>query len=43
MKADSKYAEIDGGLQINDLPITDPKIAGRIWNDNGTLKISSGT
>lgn len=25
-----------------DLPTSDPVVAGRIWNDNGTLKISAG-
>lgn len=37
-----KYAEIDGGLQINALPTADPGIAGRLWNDNGTVKVSAG-
>lgn len=41
MTAGQKYVEIDGGLQINALPTTDPGIAGRLWNDNGTLKVSA--
>jgi hypothetical protein len=24
------------------LPTTDPQVAGKIWNDNGILKVSSG-
>ena len=42
MTEGQKYAEIDGGLQINALPTADPGIAGRLWNDNGTLKVSAG-
>ena len=42
MTAGQKYAEIDGGLQINALPTTDPGISGRLWNDNGTVKVSAG-
>ncbi len=42
MGSGNKYAEIDGGLQINALPTTDPAIAGRLWNDNGTVKVSAG-
>jgi hypothetical protein len=30
-------------LKITNLPTTDPVDAGAIWNDNGTLKISSGS
>lgn len=34
---------IHGGvLSISDLPTSDPTTAGRIWNDEGTLKVSSG-
>lgn len=29
-------------VMINDLPTTDPQVAGQLWNDNGTLKVSSG-
>lgn len=42
MTEGSKYAEIDGGLQINALPTADPGITGRLWNDNGTVKVSAG-
>ena len=40
---------IDGGLKVNaanidftGLGTTDPSVAGRLWDDRGTLKISSG-
>ena len=40
---------IDGGLKVNaanidftGLGTTDPSVAGRLWNDRGTLKISAG-
>lgn len=36
----TRYAIIDGGLQINDLPTSDPGIAGRLWSDNGLIKVS---
>ena len=36
-----KYAKINGGLQLSDIPTTDPAITGRVWNDNGILRISS--
>lgn len=42
MNTDDKYAKINGGLQLSDIPTADPVIAGRIWNDNGTLKVSAG-
>lgn len=29
--------------RFNDLPTTDPQDAGRLWNDSGVLKISSGS
>lgn len=31
------------GAKITDLPTSDPQVANRIWNDSGTLKISSGS
>lgn len=37
-----KYVEINGGLMLGAIPTTDPVIAGRVWNDNGTLKVSVG-
>lgn len=40
--ASDKYAKINGGLQLSDLPTSDPAIAGRVWNDNGVLKVSMG-
>lgn len=36
------YVEAAGGLSLPGLPTADPGIAGRVWNDNGTLKISAG-
>lgn len=32
----------EGGLQINDIPTADPSIAGVVYSDTGTLKISNG-
>ena len=31
-----------GTLNLSNLPISDPLVAGDIWNDSGTLKISAG-
>jgi DNA-binding beta-propeller fold protein YncE len=32
-----------GGLQDGaDLPTADPVVVGRLWNDNGTVKVSTG-
>lgn len=31
-----------GGFSLYGLPTTDPTIANQLWNDGGTLKISSG-
>ena len=36
------YARIDGALEVANLPTSDPNIAGRLWNDNGTVKVSAG-
>ena len=30
-------------LNLTNLPTSDPSIAGAVWNDGGTLKVSSGT
>lgn len=30
------------GIVFNGLPTSDPHVAGALWNDNGTLKISAG-
>jgi len=30
------------GVFMTDLPTTDPVMAGQLWNDSGTLKISAG-
>jgi hypothetical protein len=32
----------DGSIQIRDLPTSEPTQGETLWNDNGTLKISSG-
>lgn len=40
--ASLRYLLVDGGLELPKLPTADPKIAGRVWNDGGTLKISAG-
>ena len=32
----------DGALTLTSLPTSDPTVAGQVWNDNGTLKISAG-
>lgn len=31
-----------GGINLTSVPTSDPAIAGDIWNDSGTLKISAG-
>ena len=31
-----------GGLNVSNLPTSDPNVAGQIWSDSGTLKVSSG-
>lgn len=36
------HLEVNGGLSLAQIPTADPGIAGRVWNDNGTLKISAG-
>jgi len=35
--------EITGPLKITSLPTEDPVDAGALWNDSGTLKVSSGS
>lgn len=29
-------------IDMSGLPTSDPGVAGRLWNDSGTLKVSSG-
>ena len=38
------YADFqaDGNVDFTALPTTDPAVAGRLWNDSGTVKISAG-
>jgi len=36
------HLEVNGGLSLPEIPTSDPGITGRVWNDNGTLKISTG-
>lgn len=43
MSTNNKCVEVDGELQINNLPTNNPSIVGRLWNDNGVVKISNGT
>ena len=31
-----------GNVDFSGLPTSDPAVAGRLWNDSGTLKISAG-
>tara|TARA_R100000808_G_C2141325_1_gene149104 strand:+ start:633 stop:1058 length:426 start_codon:yes stop_codon:yes gene_type:complete len=33
----------DGKILMPNLPTTNPNVAGAIWNDGGTLKVSSGS
>ena len=39
-----KLADIiaSGNIDFSGLPTSDPAVAGRLWNDSGTLKISAG-
>ena len=32
-----------GNIVVSGLPTSDPHVAGALWNDNGVLKISSGS
>lgn len=36
------HLEVNGGLSLPQIPTADPGVAGRVWNDGGTLKISTG-
>ena len=37
-------SSVDGAaLSMPKLPTSDPAVAGRIWNDSGTLKVSAGS
>ncbi len=45
----NSLVEVDGNLKIDgsqvdftNLPTSDPSVAGRLWNDSGTVKISAG-
>ena len=31
-----------GAVTLSALPTTDPAVAGRLWNDAGTVKVSAG-
>jgi hypothetical protein len=33
---------IEGAIHAPTLPTADPNVAGQLWNDNGTLKVSAG-
>ena len=39
---DAEYLRLDGTPQVMSLPTADPGLAGQLWNDNGTVKISAG-
>lgn len=32
----------DGYLMVNNLPTSDPAVAGQLWNDDGLVKVSTG-
>ena len=37
------YKQLDASLiDFTQVPTSDPQVAGQLWNDNGTLKVSSG-
>lgn len=38
----AQFLRINGQIELPNLPTSDPQIAGRLWNDNGVLKISAG-
>ena len=40
MTSGSEFVKINGGLDLSSVPTTDPGVSGRVWNDNGILKIS---
>lgn len=31
-----------GAVTLSALPTTDPAVAGQLWNDTGTVKVSAG-
>ena len=36
------YVAPDGGIQLNDIPTSDPGVAGYLWRSGTDLKISTG-
>lgn len=38
----TKILTVENGLVLKNLPTSDPGVKDRVWNDNGTLKISLG-
>lgn len=38
----TKVFDSTNGISLPNLPIVNPAIAGRLWNDAGTLKVSAG-
>ena len=32
----------NASISMANLPTSDPTVAGRLWNDSGTLKVSAG-
>ena len=34
--------DANGTVVLANLPTSDPTVAGQLWNDSGTLKVSAG-
>ena len=43
LKVDGNLSVTGAQIDFTNLPTSDPSVAGRLWNDNGTVKISAGT
>jgi hypothetical protein len=44
-KQENLIPDIDtnsNNIKLSNLPTSDPGVAGQLWNDNGTVKVSSG-
>jgi hypothetical protein len=37
-----EYTSATGAIRMEGLPTADPAVAGQLWNDTGTLKVSAG-
>lgn len=42
MDTSNPHVRIQGAFEISYLPKYDPGVAGRLWNDGGTVKVSAG-